>query len=74
MHRCEHPSGGTSNNQGVASVAGLAALAHNAKPRQTSGMTYTGEWKDGNYNGRGTDTYPDGTTHTGEWKDGKPVP
>ena len=59
----------------MASVAGLAALAHNAKPRQAGSMTYTGEWKDGKENGQGTYTYVDGTvTYTGEWKDGGPAP
>ena len=36
--------------------------------------TYTGEFKDGKFNGKGTMTYPDGGKDTGEWKDGKPVP
>ena len=42
----------------MASVAGLAALAHNAKPKQAASMkytmTYTGEWKDGKRHGKGT--------------------
>ena len=37
-------------------------------------MTYTGEWKDGMFNGQGTGTYADGYTYTGEWKDGEPAP
>ena len=47
------------------------ALAHDAQPRQAGGVTYTGAWKDGKPNGKGTYTHADGTmTYTGEWKDG----
>ena len=38
------------------------------------GGTYTGEFKDDNFNSQGTMTFADGTKRTGEWKDGKPVP
>ena len=60
----------------MASVAGLAALAHNAKPKQAASMkytmTYTGEWKDGQFNGEGTYTLANGSTrYTGEWRDGE---
>ena len=39
-----------------------------------AGTTYTGEWKDGEYNGQGTMTFTDGTTYTGKWEDGEQVP
>jgi len=35
---------------------------------------YTGEWKDGNMHGQGTETHPDGTTYIGGFKYGVPVP
>ena len=35
-------------------------------------MTYTGEWKDGLYNGQGTMT-DGGKSFTGEWKNGERV-
>ena len=36
-----------------------------------SGDTYTGAFKDGEFNGQGTKTAKDGTVrYTGEWKDG----
>ena len=31
---------------------------------------YVGEYKDGNQNGQGTETYPSGSKYVGEWKDG----
>ena len=33
---------------------------------------YTGERKDGIFNGQGTSTYPNGDKYVGEWKDGLP--
>ena len=44
---------------------------------KANGTTYTGQWKDGKRNGRGTLTlpaFPDGITYTGQWKDGELVP
>ena len=39
------------------------------------GETYTGEYKDGLFDGQGTLTSADGNnTYTGKWKDGMPVP
>ncbi len=35
--------------------------------------TYTGEFKDGKFNGQGTMTYPNGNTYTGAFKDGLPI-
>ena len=35
------------------------------------GSTYTGAWKYGKPNGKGTMTDADGSTYTGEFKDGK---
>jgi hypothetical protein len=32
------------------------------------GMTYDGEWKDGDMHGKGVRTWPDGQTYDGEWK------
>jgi hypothetical protein len=32
-------------------------------------LDYSGEWKDGKKNGRGTFTWPDGRKYEGEWKD-----
>ena len=47
------------------------ALAHNAKPRQASGMTYTGETNSkGERHGQGTAWLADLSTYTGEWRDG----
>ena len=37
----------------------------------SSGSVYSGEWKDGKYNGQGTITFGHGDKYTGEWKDGK---
>ena len=34
----------------------------------TDGAKYTGEFKDGLYNGQGTFYYADGSRWTGEWK------
>jgi len=36
-----------------------------------NGSKYVGEWKNGNYHGQGTLTFPDGRKYVGEWKDGK---
>ena len=35
------------------------------------GDIYDGEWKDGNFNGKGKYTYADGIIYEGEWKDDK---
>lgn len=32
------------------------------------GKKYDGQWKDGNYDGKGLLTYPDGSSYDGEWK------
>ena len=40
----------------------------NPTPRS---RTYEGEYKDGNFHGRGTRTYADGGVYEGEWKDGQ---
>ena len=39
-----------------------------------NGGTYAGEFKDGEPNGRGTETLANGKKYSGEWKDGKLVP
>jgi len=31
-----------------------------------------GEWKDGKYDGQGTETLSSGWKYVGEWRDGKP--
>ncbi|MHB8962059.1 MAG: hypothetical protein ACYC5K_02790 [Saccharofermentanales bacterium] len=36
-------------------------------------MNYSGEWKDGQYNGQGTMTYADGTECSGVWDNGRLV-
>lgn len=36
------------------------------------GHTYTGEFRDGKYSGRGIFTTPDGQIYVGDYKDGKP--
>ena len=33
---------------------------------------YEGEWKDGKYDGQGTETYSSGWKWLGEWREGKP--
>jgi hypothetical protein len=38
-----------------------------------NGDKYTGEWKNGMFNGQGTFTYANGKSVTGEWKDNNPV-
>ena len=54
----------------MASVAGLAALAHNAKPKQAASMKYTGERNSKSQrHGQGTETLADGKTYTGEFQD-----
>jgi hypothetical protein len=35
------------------------------------GAKYVGEWKDGNFNGKGTFTFNNNPIYQGEWKDGK---
>jgi cell division septation protein DedD len=37
----------------------------------TSGIKYSGGWRDGKRNGYGTMTYPDGAIYEGQWKDDK---
>ncbi len=38
-----------------------------------NGHTYTGEFKDDEFNGQGTYTRANGTSYTGAWKTGKRV-
>ena len=35
----------------------------------TDGSSYDGEWKDGEFNGKGTCTYADGRLYVGQFKD-----
>jgi hypothetical protein len=35
------------------------------------GAVYDGEWKDGNYYGKGKMTFKDRDVYDGEWKNGK---
>ncbi len=39
--------------------------------RGGNGGKYVGEFKDGMYNGQGTETWPDGEEYVGEFKDSK---
>ena len=52
----------------------LAGCSSTRTETYSDGSTYTGEFKDDNYNGQGTFTLPDGATYTGEFKDGVLVP
>ena len=35
-----------------------------------NGREYVGEFKSGERNGQGTETYPDGSKYIGEWRNG----
>ena len=55
---------GTSNSSAWTNCTGELTLP--------SGHTYTGEFRNGKYDGRGTFTAPDGQIYVGEYRDGKP--
>ena len=56
------------NTSGSFATAGRAAEGAYTYP---DGRRYVGEWRNGDFNGRGVRTYPDGRKEDGEWSGGK---
>ena len=48
-------------------------MSGKGKLKTPKGVTYDGEWKNGQMNGKGTLTSADGTKHTGTFKNGELV-